>query len=166
MKCPVCGTEYSASSCPLCGYEDIFIVGLSEKDTRRELNHQISMGKEEFFSKVQVGIVLYHYDVTETTVTETEERVLLLSRLSADGNVCWLPRTFGCCSERARVEADIYVKIAGTDREFLHHAEISNIIGEGEQEIGLQIDKNLQFKVNIRSTNGRQTSSQPQYLFA
>jgi len=165
MKCPVCGTDYSDASCPLCAYKDILIVGLSEDESRREVRKQIAMGKEKFFSKVQVGIVLHHYDVTEDMVSENEERVLVLSRLVADGNIYWLPRKFECHSERDCVETDIYVKITGTNREFLHCVNLQNIIGEEAQEVGLQIDENLQFRVAMRM-NGMQTLSQPQYLFA
>ena len=165
MKCPVCGTQYSASMCSLCGYEDILIVGLSEDEARRELHKQITRGKKDFLSKVQVGIVLYQYDVNEETASETEERVTVLSRLAADGKIYWLPRKFKFDLTREYVETEVFVKIAGTDREFLHRAELRNLMGEEEQEVGLQIDENLQFRVNVRM-NGKQTSSQPQYLFA
>ncbi len=166
MKCPVCGTNYSADPCPICGYEDFFIVGSNEEESRREVQQRIRQRKTEFYGKIRVGIVLYHYEVSETAVSEYEERVLFPLRTAADGKIYWLPRKFESCSARDYVETDLYVEISGEQREFLHHVAIRNIPEEGMQEVGLQIDENLHFVLKIRSDAGKQMESQPQYLFA
>ncbi len=166
MKCPVCGTTLSASRCSLCGYEETALaVGMSKEKNLQRVQNNITKKKTEFFSKIQVGIVLYSYDVDENSVEESEERTEVLSGL-VTGRDYWLPKEFSYHVPRDSVEVDIYVKIAGLGREFLHSISLRNIEGEEEQKVGLQIDEDLQLRVKMRSSNARQSTSQPQYLFA
>ena len=169
MKCPVCGTVYSEDPCPLCGYEDLFIVGASAEESRREIQQRIERLKQEFRRTIRLGIVVYQYEADEQSVRVSEERVLFPASSSVDGKLHWMSRKFGAVAElpeRETVELTLFAEIAGKSGEFRQRVSIRNFPGEETRKIGIRVDDHWQFTLCLRGDSGRQTESSPQNLFA
>lgn len=170
MKCFVCGTEHNSSLCPVCEFEEVFVPGIrSSEEIRRLLAPMIEEHKNKFRPKVQVGMVLYRYDVGDgaSGVTETEERAVFgnLKHAAGGAETLWLKQKFDTASECGMVDVHLVVYVAGTSFAKDLWVTVPQIADAEKQEIGLCVDDEFRFSVVVRSDTGKTVTSDQYPLF-
>lgn len=168
MKCYVCGKEYNDDFCPICEFSEVYVPGFKTKEeVRAILEPFIREHSAKFFPRVNVGIMLYDYVVSEdkTEVEETEYRDIFggLS-LEKPKNTVWLNRTFDRPSDAGTVPVELFVTVDGKQvRTF--SVKVPQIVTAEQLKIGLRAETEARVSVGIQDEKGKTVFSEPCPLF-
>ena len=115
MLCLVCGKELGdknlGTMCPLCGFPIIEIFGDNRDEEIKKLENEISAHRDDFFSKVTVGVMTYHWSADGGQMKKDSEKEIPFGRLNELYNrTSWLNEKFDSPSERKSVDVTVMIK--------------------------------------------------------
>lgn len=168
MNCPVCGKSFKGNACTVCSFPVVDIPGDYEEGLKA-LRPTIDSFKAEFVKKVNIGVVLNKWQLENgklKLVQEENESFGTLEQLM--GRSRWISRTFDNISTKKNVDVSVFVDVAkddgSTDRKILHVSTPNMNDGENQQ-LGITVNNDFTFVLNVKSSTGQKGTSESIYLF-
>lgn len=152
MKCIICGKRFEKNECPVCHFPIIdfpcdITVGM------QSIMPEVISYREIFAARVNIGLVNYYYIFRNDQIYEAnEERIFLGSATELFQKDTWLCRTYENLTDTDRVDICLYIR--ADNQEFRRCVSVPVIHDAEALEIGITLDKDFRFCINIRSEIG------------
>lgn len=149
MKCPVCNSEYEGSLCPVCGFEDVQIVG-DYDEGMKQLKPAILAHRKKFLGEYQIGIILKKRKDTNSTDVSVIDDTLFFGKVKdlLDGDK-WLERSIV-----AYPDSDNAVKVeaclSNNGAEHVETVSIGGLKTAGIIDIGIHVNDYNSFCLKIK----------------
>lgn len=159
MNCIVCGREVSSSKCAHCQFPVYEIVGDNVEESAAQINAYAKIHRENYLNDLLIGIVTYKWKEENGKFVEESHIPLYFAK------GCDLKKGEVWCSENfARIPdlAVLTVTLAIKKGDLLSQVDvqISNLMEQELQKIGIRLDDMLQVRILLKNDSGL-SESQP-----
>ena len=149
MKCLCCNEEYEGNKCPVCGLEDVQIIGDDREEALKKIWPMIDAYRVKFIGEHELGISLMkRKDISSSEITAVPEKISFGKVHDIIGKDTWLGQSI-VAYPNTKKEIVVEVVVTHSSREHHESVSIAGMDGAGIIDVGVHVNNDYSFCVII-----------------
>ena len=154
MNCLCCYEEYEGNRCPVCGFEDVQIIGDNREEALKKIQPMIDAYRVKFLGEHEIGVALMkRKDISSSEITAVPEKLSFGKVQNLIGKDTWLGRSIVAYPD-AKKDITVEAVVSHASRERYESASIPGMENAGVIDVGVHVNNDYSFSILI-STNGK-----------
>lgn len=157
MKCLVCSKEFDGGVCPRCGYP--VVEGTDVDALLESLRPQIEEYRRAFERGIRIELGIYRWkDDNGSVVLDRKELLSFGTYPELTGRVTWLPQQFARIPDVQTLQLLLRISYGDMSKEI--SIPIQNLLDPALQNVGVEVARNMQFRLRLKNDLGRENASE------